>query len=101
MSARTDKPYAELGNLLDSIARERNVRGPYSIANRVTDVTKYEVTGQAVSRCFYGSAWPRPGFIRAFAAAFDLSEEERDTLAWFYTYGSYQNERPTTKSLRQ
>lgn len=83
------KPYCELGKLLDSIARKRDVRGPYSIAHQINAVTGYEVSGQAVSRYFYGSTRPSSGFIGAFVRAFDLSEEERNTLAWFYTYGDY------------
>lgn len=84
------KPYCKLGKVLDTITRKRNVRGPYSIARQINTVTGYEVSGQAVSRYFYGSTRPSPNFIRAFVQTFDLSEEERDTLAWFYTYEGCQ-----------
>ena len=87
MSPRTNKAYSELGNLLDDLARKRGVRGPYNIAQRVTIMTGHKVTGQAVSRHFYGESWPKPEFISAFAEAFDLTKEERDMLAWAYTYG--------------
>lgn len=29
-----NRPYCELGKMLDTLARERNVRGPYNIAIR-------------------------------------------------------------------
>ena len=81
------KPYCELGKLLDSIARKRDVRGPYCIARRINAVAGYEISGQAVSRYFYGSSWPGSDFMGAFVQTFDLSEGERHTLARFYTYG--------------
>ncbi len=87
VNTRTDKPYGELGKLMDSLARKRDVRGPYNIAHVVTSVTGHRVTGQAVSRYFYGDSRPGPAFISAFAQAFDLNREERDALAWLYTYG--------------
>ena len=87
ISERTDGLYSELGEMLDAIARQRNVRGPYSVARWITDTTGYRVSGQAVSGHFYGVRYPRPSFITAFAEAFDLSLEERDKLAWLYTYG--------------
>ena len=92
MSIRTDKPYSELGRLMDGMARRRHVRGPYNVAERVRAVTGHEVAGQAVSRYFYGESWPKPTFTSAFARAFDLTKEERDALAWMYTYGLHQNE---------
>jgi hypothetical protein len=82
------KPYSELGKVLDAMARKRDVSGPYAIAKHVTEVSGYKVTGQAVSRYFHDGIVPKPAFMSAFARAFDLSEEERDTLAWIYTYRS-------------
>jgi hypothetical protein len=87
VNTRTDRPYGELGKLMDSIARKHDVRGPYNIAQLVTAVTGYKVTGQAVSRYFYGDSWPKPGFVSAFAQAIELTKDERDALAWLYTYG--------------
>jgi hypothetical protein len=87
MSERTDKLYSELGELLNATARERNVRGPYAVAKHITNENGYQISGQAVSRVFYGENYPRPTFIAAFADAFELSIEERNTLAWFYIYG--------------
>jgi hypothetical protein len=86
-SERTEALYSKLGELLDTIARKRNVRGPYSVAKRVTDTNGSQISGQGVSRLFYGENYPRPSFIAAFAQAFELSIEERDRLAWLYTYG--------------
>jgi hypothetical protein len=94
VSTRTDKPYRELGTLMDDIARKRDVRGPYNIARRVTSATGYKVSGQAVSRYFYGESWPKPAFVSAFARAFALTKEERDALAWLYTYGPNPDGRP-------
>jgi hypothetical protein len=94
VKTRTDKPYGELGKLMDSMARKRDVRGPYNIAQLVTAVTGYKVTGQAVSRYFYGDSWPKPSFVSAFAQTIELTKEERDALAWLYTYGADSNGRP-------
>jgi hypothetical protein len=88
VSPQTDKPYSELGKVLDAMARKRDVRGPYAIAKRVSEVSGYSVSGQAVSRYFNDGIVPRADFMSAFARAFDLTEEERDELAWIYTYGS-------------
>ena len=87
ISERTNAPYSELGKLLDGLARERNVRGPYAVAKWVTATTGYRVAGQTVSRIFYGYHHPGQGFIGAFAEAFDLTPDERGRLAWLYTYG--------------
>ena len=94
VNTRTDKPYGELGKLMDSMARAHDVRGPYNIAQRVTTVTGYKVTGQAVSRYFYGDSWPKPAFVSAFAEALGLTRDERDALAWSYTYGPNPNGGP-------
>jgi hypothetical protein len=82
------KPYTELGKVLDAMARERDVRGPYAIAKRVEEVSGHRVTGQAISRYFHDGVRPIPAFMNAFATAFDLTEEECDELAWIYTYRS-------------
>jgi hypothetical protein len=84
----SDKPYSELGKVLDAMARKRDVRGPYAIAKQVSELSGHSVSGQAVSRYFNESTRPRPDFMSAFATVFDLTEEERDELAWIYTYGS-------------
>lgn len=89
MSARSGKPYSEMGKLLDRMARKRDVRGPYNVSQRVVEATGYRITGQAVSRYFYGDSWPKREFIAAFARTFDLNAAERDELARMYAYGPF------------
>ncbi len=95
MTDNTHKPYGELGKTLDDLARERDVRGPYNIANHIVNVTGYKVSGQVLSQYMYGRSFPKPEFIRAFAEAFELTPQERGKLAWVYTYGS----RPESERL--
>jgi hypothetical protein len=82
------KPYSELGKMLDDLARERDVRGPYNIAQHLQSLSGYEASGQAVSQYMYGRSFPRREFIAAFAEAFELSPQERGRLAWVYAYDS-------------
>ena len=82
------RPYCELGKMLDALARERKVRGPYNIAQYIQNVTGYEVSGQVLSKYLYGENVPKPEFVRAFVEAFELTSYERAELAWLYTYGS-------------
>ena len=82
-----NKPYSELGKLLDAVARSRNVRGPYYIALHVKSAAGHNVSGQAVSKYLYGEYLPKCAFIEAFADAFELTLQERTELAWTYTYG--------------
>jgi hypothetical protein len=97
-----DKPYSELGKILDDLARERDVRGPYNIANHLQNVTGYEVSGQGLSKYVYGENVPKPEFVRAFAEAFELTPQERGKLAWVYTYGSRpQHERLAVIELKR
>ena len=74
--------------MLDALARERDVRGPYNIAHQVQDTTGFEVSGQALSKYMYGEYLPKREFIKAFTDAFELTSYERAELAWLYTYGS-------------
>ena len=83
-----DKLYCELGKLLDILARERDIRGPYAIAEYLKDSNAYNTSGQAISKYMYGHSWPKPSFITVFAEAFELSRQERSELAWTYAYGS-------------
>jgi hypothetical protein len=83
-----NRPYSELGKMLDALARNRDVRGPYNIAYHVREATGYEVSGQAVSKYLYGESVPKREFIKAFTDAFELTSYERAELAWLYTYGS-------------
>jgi hypothetical protein len=81
------RPYCELGKVLDALARERDVRGPYNIAHQVQDTTGFGVSGQAVSKYLYGENVPKHAFIEAFTDVFELTAQERCDLAWAYTYG--------------
>jgi hypothetical protein len=83
-----NKSYSELGKLLDAMARERDVRGPYNIAHHLDEAVGYQVSGQGMSKYMYGEHLPRPKFIEAFAEAFELTLRERVELAWAYAYGS-------------
>ena len=85
--AGKSNPYCELGKLLDSLARDHDVRGPYNIASYVENTTGYEVIGQVVSKYLYGHIQPKPEFVQAFAEAFKLTPQERAELAWGYAYG--------------
>lgn len=82
---KTERAYSELGKLLDIIARKRDVRGPYRIAQEMNLKTGSKITGQSVSKTFYG-AHPRQKFIRDFTETFALTVEERSALAWTYAY---------------
>jgi hypothetical protein len=86
--AKKNRPYCELGKLIDALARERDVRGPYNIADHLQNEAGYEVTGQGMSKYMYGKSLPKPKFLEAFAEAFKLPFQERMELAWVYAYGS-------------
>ena len=92
MTDNTHKRYCELGKMLDDLARERDVRGPYNIAKHIEDVIGYEVSGQVLSKYLYGDSVPKSGFMRAFSDAFELTARERSELAWVYTYDSQPNQ---------
>ncbi len=81
-----NRPYCELGKLIDLLARSRDVRGPYNIAQYVQERTDYSLSGAAVSKHLYGDSVPRRRFLVAFANAFELTEQERRELAWLYAY---------------
>lgn len=83
-----DAAYSELGKILDILARDRDVRGPYNVANHVEDATGYKVSGQVLSKYLYGRSFPKREFMQAFTEAFKLTPQERGELAWVYTYGS-------------
>jgi transcriptional regulator with XRE-family HTH domain len=82
------KPYCELGKVLDALARDRDVRGPYYIAYQLQTATGYEASGQTISKYMYGRSSPKREFIKAFAEAFELTPQERSELAWAYAYDS-------------
>ncbi len=86
--AGKSKPYSELGKLLDNLARDRAVRGPYNIATYLKEAADYEVSGQVISKYLYGKSRPKQEFVEVFADAFRLTPQERAKLAWSYAYGS-------------
>lgn len=86
VAAGKSKPYCELGKLLDALARDHDVRGPYSIASYLKEVAGYEVSGQAISKYLYGHSQPKAEFVETFAQAFRLTPQERAELAWVYAY---------------
>ena len=88
LSSTRNKPYCELGKLLDALARSRNVRGPYNMAEYLGDVANHKVSGQSISKYLFGINEPKQAFIRAFADALELTEQERAELEWVYAYGS-------------
>ena len=88
MTDNKPRRYSELGKVLDDLARERDVRGPYNIANHVKNATGYEASGQVLSKYLYGEYVPKREFVSAFAEAFELTPQERGKLAWVYAYDS-------------
>lgn len=97
-----DTAYSELGKILDALARDRDVRGPYNIAYHIENVTDYKVSGQVLSKYMYGRSFPKREFVEAFAEAFELTPQERGKLAWVYTYGSRpESERLAIVELRR
>jgi len=54
--------YCELRKMLDALARDRDVRGPYNIAHQVQNATGFEVSGQAVSKYLYMEYLPKLAF---------------------------------------
>ncbi len=92
-SRHKPKPYCELGKLLDTLARSRDIRGPYNIAAYLSEVTEHEVSGQSVSKYLFGINEPKQAFIVAFADAFELTEQERLELAWAYAFGFWHQDK--------
>jgi len=79
--------YSELGNVMDELARKRNVRGPYNVGKYVREKTgRGPKQGSAWSQIFYGKSHPTPQTMRAFTDAFELTKEEVDALARAYMF---------------
>ena len=81
------RSYSALGEVIDELARKRNVRGPYPIANYMKSRLGEAPTGAAVSKWMYGDSRPTHENMQRFADAFELSKTERITLSFAYTYG--------------
>ena len=65
-----NRPYCGLGKMLDALARDRDVRGPYNIAHQLQNAAGFEVSGQAVSKYLYEEYLPKREFIKAFPEGF-------------------------------
>jgi hypothetical protein len=82
------RPYSALGEVVDELAKKRNVRGgPHSIANYMKSRLGEAPTGAAVGKWMYGDSRPTRENMQRFADAFELSKTERITLSFAYTYG--------------
>jgi hypothetical protein len=81
------RPYSALGEVLDELARKRNVRGPYGIASHMQARFPEAPSGVAVGKWMYGDASPTRENLRRFADAFELSEGEEITLSFAFNYG--------------
>ena len=82
------RPYSVFGKVLDELARARQVRGPYWIADHMKARLGAEkaVSGVAVGKWMYGESHPRSDNLEKFSRAFDLDEPERIRLAYAYAY---------------
>jgi hypothetical protein len=81
------RPYSALGEVIDELARKRDVRGPQPIANYMKARLGEAPTGAAVSKWMHGDSRPTRENMQRFADAFELSKTEKITLSFAYTYG--------------
>ena len=86
------RPYSALGEVMDELARKRNVRGPTRIANYMKARLGEAPTGVAVSKWMYGDSRPTRENVQRFSDAFELSKGERITLSFAFTYGQEKPE---------
>jgi hypothetical protein len=76
------KEYTELGNVIDQLARTRNVRGPYNISKYIRTQLGRGINGSAWSQIMHGQTKDaRRENMRDFALAFELDAQERRLLA--------------------
>lgn len=81
------KPYSDLGQVMDELARKRNVRGPYNVGSYVRERTgRGPKSGSAWSQIFYGESHPASKTMQAFVDAFDLTDKEVNALARAYMF---------------
>lgn len=92
----TTKSHARLGKLLATIAAQRRAGESRVIAQRIEKATGHRVGHREISSYLNGRGLPSPKFMRAFAKAFSLTEEERRKVAWVYTLSSPRIRRPPT-----
>ena len=81
-----DKPYGQLGAVLDEIARRRNVRGPYRLGRYIVEQTGEGPGGSHWSQIYYGQKDPSPKAMKRFALAMDLTKGEEEKLATAYLF---------------
>ena len=79
------REYAPLGKVMDRMARERNVRGPYAAATYIEKQTGEEMPGATMSKNWYGSR-PSPRTLQLFVQAFGLSDREVNELTWVNSF---------------
>lgn len=92
--------YTELGNVLDELARQRNVRGPYNVANYIREKMGHGPNGSAWSQIFRGvTKHPERENMLLFTLAFELTAEERRRLANAYLFLGL-GDRPTPRGTR-
>lgn len=72
------KPYSELGEVMDEIARKRNVRGPYRVGNYVEMVMGESPVGSHWSQIFYGQRHPSTQVMHLFMNAFGVERESEE-----------------------
>ncbi len=91
---RDGRPYSRLGKMMDRLARERDIRGPYVLADYLSSWAeesgwegKVPARG-TVSDYFRGKAYPHRNIIDLFTEALDLSARGQQELAWVYTFES-------------
>ncbi len=83
------REYGRLGQVLDGLARSRNIRGPGKVARHVKEKTGRGPNASAWWQIFYGETkQPRSEIIELFAEAFELTTEEKRWLAWVYAFPS-------------
>lgn len=70
------RPYSGLGEVLDRLARRRNVRGPYRVANYITEELGTGSEGSHWSQIFHGEKNPSRKTLREFRRAFQLDDQE-------------------------
>lgn len=81
------REYGRLGQILDELARSRNIRGPGKVARYVREKTGRGPNSSAWWQIFYGETkQPKSEVMELFADAFELTPEERGRLALVYTF---------------
>jgi hypothetical protein len=78
--------YSPIGEVMDRIARERHIRGPYNVGRYVQEKMGEGPSGSAWSEYFRGESRPKPTVLELFRDAFSLTEKEEDELARAYAF---------------